>query len=120
MAELQIVIDHQIFNTLNTEWHPERNTNRSHRQQLKDPFHAHRPVWAYPLQRRQSDHVRSMEEQMPRVALAAIHSELGHRLAKKLTQRLAGHVVSHVKCVNIDDLPFISSDGWLSGGGNRF
>ena len=110
VAELQIVVAHQVLDLLDLERHAHGDADRADGQQLDHALHPHRPVRTDPLQRRQPHHLRPVKEQLPRAALAGIHHELRHRLPEQLAHRLARHLVGHVEGVEIDHLAGVAPD----------
>ena len=62
VAELQIVIGHEVFDLRHLERHPHADADRADRQQFDHPLDTHWAVRPNPLQRRQPHHLRPVEE----------------------------------------------------------
>ena len=117
VAELQIVIADQIFDSLDVERHAHSDAERADREQFDDAFDAQRSARSGAFQRRQADHLRAIEEQVPRAALAGIDDKLRHRLAQQLAHGLPGHLIGDIERINIDHLARVSPNlgDWQSG-----
>ena len=91
VAELQVMIRHQILDVFDRERHPHGDADGTDRQKLDDPLNPHRPARPDAFERRQPHHLRLVEEKLARTPLAGIHDKLGHRLPEQFTHRLPRH-----------------------------
>src|SRR5262249_21082914 len=80
VAELQIVIRHEVLDLLNFERHAHADTDRTHRKELDHAFDAHRTIRTQALKRRHAHHLRPIKHRLTRTAFAGIHHELRDRL----------------------------------------
>ena len=78
VAELEIMIYDEVLDLPHLEWDAYRDAQRSHGQQLDYAIHTNGPVRSDPFQGGQTNHLGTIEKQVPRTAFAGIYYELGH------------------------------------------
>lgn len=110
VAELQIVIRHQVLDVFHGKRHTHRDADSAHGQKFDDALNPHRPPRPEAFKWRQPYHLRLVEEKLARTALARVHDELRHRLTEQYVHRLPRHVVSHVEGVNVNHLAGVTRD----------
>ena len=105
------MIRDQLFDTRHLEWHTHRDADRAHRQEFDDPFQSQRAARTDAFQRRQTDHLRSIKEELLGTAFARVHGKLRDGLAEQFPDRQAHHLVSHIESVDVNYFPNITADG---------
>ena len=99
------MIRDQIGQGQSLKRHAHGDGNCSHRQQLDIALHFHFAHRRGSLHGRQMHHLRAIKQMLPRRALAGIDGHLLHRLAQKLPDAFALHVIGDVEGVDINDFP---------------
>ena len=64
------------------------------------------------FERGKADHLRTVEKELARAALAGVHHELSDGLAEQFPHRLARHFIGHIEGVDIDHLARVALDLW--------
>src|SRR5438105_15262691 len=72
VAELQVMIDDEVLDLPHFKGYAHGDADGTDRQQLDNAFYADGPVRTDAFQRRQTHHLRTVEEEVPRAALAGI------------------------------------------------
>src|SRR5215469_2683614 len=104
-----MVLD-QILDMPNSERNSNGDADGADRQKLDAPLNPHWTMRSDAFERWQTDHLRSVKKQVARAAFAGIDNKLCDRLAQKLAHRLARHLISDIKGVDIYDFAGIFLD----------
>jgi hypothetical protein len=98
------MIIHQIFDMSYREGNPDSDADRADWEQFYSHFDTYRAMGPDPFQRRKPNHLRPIEEQVPRAAFASINHKLSDRLSEQLPNGLPRHFVRHVERIHVNNL----------------
>src|SRR4051812_16467626 len=101
---MQVMIPDEVLDAIDLERHANGDAERADGQQLDDALEAQRSAGTEAFERRQADHLRAVEKEMARTALAGVDDELRDRLAEQFPHGLPDHFVGDVEGVDINHL----------------
>ncbi len=120
VAELEVVIFYEVLDAADSEGDADGDADGADGKNFDGAFDADGAMRTDAFQRRQADHLRLVKEEVARAALAGVHGKLRDGLAQQFAERLAGHVVRHVKSIDInhfaDILAHLVRGGFKLGG----